>query len=481
MSVFDEPVVFVDVETTGMSAGAGRVIEIAAIRVENGRVAAKINSLVNPEGSINPYIQTITGIKPSQLENAPVFADVAEQLADTMHGAVFIAHNVRFDYSFIRAEFRRLGINFKPKMLCSVKLSRELYPQYRRHSLESIIERHRVKVNNRHRAYDDAKAVWEFLKIAEFENSVEALQAAIAKQLKSPALPSGIDRSLVANLPQSHGVYVFKDSNNQSLYVGKSVNIKKRVLSHFSSDHSSGKEMKIGQQIADITTYQTNGELESLLLEAQLVKELQPLHNRRLRHVKKLTLALLSQDQYGYSQVSLNEADSDSLNPLTLNKVLAVYPTRGRARQALEDYVKIYGLCPKSLGLENGPGPCFLYQLKKCQGACKQLETQVKHNFRVEAAFMTTRMRAWPYSGPVLLKEDDPEGDGTSGIVVDQWCVVAHLKENKDSDTLIKTVDKRFDLDTYKILQSFLARKQRSLSIRILTQNQLANLKAYAY
>ncbi len=464
------PLVFIDVETSGMASYNSRVIEVGALRVEDGKVVSKINTLINPEGHVNPYIQKITGIDLSRLGSAPVFADIAKDLYEMLEGALFIAHNVRFDHSFIKNEFKRVGTNYRTKMLCSVRLSRALYPHYRRHGLDHVIERHNIQITNRHRAYDDAKAVWEFFKIARAENSIEAFESAIRAQVRQPSLPSNLPPDFTKNLPESTGVYIFEDNAAKPLYVGKSINIKKRVLSHFSDDHASTKELKISQQVSGITVHKTVTELQALLLESRLVKDLQPLFNRQLRRTSKLVLAKCRTTDSGYQTIMLQEANSDELLPDSMEQVMAVYTTRGKARQALESYVKLYELCPKMLGLESGAGVCFLRQLKKCHGACEGVETVARHNFRLQTAFATSRIKAWPYKGAIIVSE--PQSSG--GVIVDQWCVIGEINEQENCDQIAQSIGTRFDLDTYKILTSYLARKKSKLLIRPLQTEQLA-------
>ncbi|HET9098628.1 MAG TPA: 3'-5' exonuclease, partial [Candidatus Saccharimonadales bacterium] len=154
--MFSEPVVYVDLETTGVSAQRAKIIEVGAIRVEDGEVVEEFKSFINPGAPIPYFITNITGITDADVVQAPYFEDIAYQLDQILKGAIFIAHNVRFDYSFIKNQLESSGYKFRPKMLCTVRLSRALYPEARGHSLEKIILRHGLRVSARHRAYDDA-------------------------------------------------------------------------------------------------------------------------------------------------------------------------------------------------------------------------------------------------------------------------------------------------------------------------------------
>jgi DNA polymerase-3 subunit epsilon len=475
-TVLDRPLVFVDIETNGLNHIRGRVIEVAAIRVEQGRITRVFNQLVDPETELPFFITNLTGIRTEDLHGAAPFRSIAHELHDILSGAIFVAHNVRFDYSFLKQEFKRVGQEFLPKQLCTVKLSRTLYPEQKSHKLESLIARHGFSFEKRHRAYDDALVLWQFLQHVQAYFPADVLQAAVAKQLKQPALPKGLASELVKDLPELPGVYIFEDEQHKPLYIGKSINIKKRVLSHFGHDHDNSKEFKIAQTIKHISTKTTAGELEALLLESRLVKDMMPLYNRQLRKTQKLLIARQTLDEHGYINVSLEEASQ--LTAQDLSNVLAVYARRSAARSSLADIQKLYELCPKLLGLEKSRGACFLRQLHKCRGACTAAEPPELYNRRVRLAYERQRIQDWPYSGAVLVQEKCNERSSlSSGIIVDQWCVLAEINQDEYCEPTIhhslSSGGRSFDLDTYKILQSFLAAKIHKLIIQPLSSQQL--------
>ncbi len=474
-----EPLVFVDIETNGLSHTRGNIIEIAALRVEDLEVVDSFTSLVNPGGALPQFITELTGITTDDVILAPYFGEISTDLHRLLDGAIFVAHNVRFDYSFVKEEFRRLGEPFDPKMLCTVRLSRALFPEHRRHSLKELIARYNLPFQNRHRAYDDANAIYHFYKLAHEQFEPEVLTAALKRQLKLKALPSHLDNALIDSLPTGPGVYIFEDESNTPIYVGKSVEIRKRVLSHFSDDHKVAKELKISQHIRNIRAIETNGELEALLLESQLVKELQPLYNIQLRRKQKLTLLVAESDEQGYLRVRIGEAET--IDPEKLDNLLGVLPTRGKAKQALETLNKQFGLCPKLLGLEKSKTGCFYRQLGKCSGACIGDESPEKYNLRLQLAFDRLRVQAWPYKGPVLIEEPSPGiTEKATGVVVDQWCIIAQVSQaqfaGEAAEMDVKPIQKAFDFDTYKILRGFLAAKRERLRIKPLDPLQLASL-----
>ena len=157
------PLILIDIETTGLSAEQGRITEIAAIRVENMQVVDTFSSLLNPQQPLPAYITRLTGITEEMLWQAPTFRLIAEELMDFMQDGLFVAHNVSFDYGFVSKEYERLGAKFKMDRMCSVRLSRSLHPEHKRHGLDHIINRLGWKIENRHRALDDAQVIYAMI------------------------------------------------------------------------------------------------------------------------------------------------------------------------------------------------------------------------------------------------------------------------------------------------------------------------------
>ena len=470
MSVLDGPLVFVDIETTGVSYSRNKVIEVAAIRVEDSQITDTFSSLVDPQTELPPFISSLTGIYASDLAGAPTFHEIADELHRMMEGAVFVAHNVRFDYGFLKREFADTGRKFSPKLLCTVRLSRALFPAERHHKLQNLIDRCGIVVESRHRAYDDAMVMWHFIQHSRANFPAPLIDTALKQQIKSPSLPKGLPPDRIAGLPELPGVYIFQDDKSSPLYIGKSVNIRQRVMSHFSADHSYESEFKISQQVADIETITTGGELEALLLESRLVKERQPLYNRQLRRHQKLTTARQVISRQGY--ITIDIQDTDIIDPDDIADILGVYTTKGKAREFLNQAVKDYGLCPKLMGLEKSSGACFLHQLKKCAGACCGQETYAEYNQRLLSVFDGRRLQEWPFKSPVLIQED-LGSEKLSSIVVDQWCVIANIIQEPACSPVVSYQDKMFDIDTYKILRSYLASKIHKLTIKPITLAQL--------
>jgi DNA polymerase III subunit epsilon len=472
MNVLDGPLVFVDIETNGLSHVRGRVIEVAAIRVEGGQIVREFKQLVDPGTPLPQFITNLTGITPEDLRDAPLFMAIADELEEVLAGAVFVAHNVRFDYSFLKQEFARIGKQFRPKQLCTVRLSRALFPAQRSHKLQELIRVHGLQVAARHRAYDDAHALWQFLQKLQSTMPAELLEQALARQLPHPSLPKGLSREVIDTLPAGCGVYIFEDESGQPIYIGKSIHIKERVMEHFMRDHAATSEFKIAQSVRRITTQETAGELEALLLESQLVKQHQPLYNKKLRRTEKLLLAKHAPGETGHLLVSLEEASH--VLPEDIPGILAIYQHRGRARDALNRMAKEHDLCPKLLGLEKSKGACFSYQLHKCRGACVDAEPAQAYNERLLAAFARSRIEHWPFNGPILVQEKT-DSQRSHGIIVDQWCVIGEIEQEPDCSPRLNTRPRVFDLDTYTIIRSHLTHKLSTLSVKPVSFQALRN------
>jgi DNA polymerase-3 subunit epsilon len=458
--MFEEPVVFVDIETTGGSYKSSRVTEVAAIRVENGEVTDEFSTLVNPQTYIPRAITALTGITDEDVASAPTFDEIADRFAEICDGAVFVAHNVRFDYSFLKAELAAVGVVFQPKLLCTIRLSRALYSEVKGHSLAALIERHNIPFQHRHRALDDARAIHLFSTFAYNEHGEPAFREAVAKQLRSQSLPPNLAQKELADVGNGPGVYIFEDEHHQPLYVGKSVTLKTRVMSHF-SDTTSSKELKISQLVHHIRTIPTANELAALILESKLVKQLQPIFNRQLRRVSSYAMFVKSSDG---EYATINVVSGRPAEQAPLETVYGLYETRTKAKHRLDEMTRTFSLCPKLMGLEktqprsrDKKQPCFSYQLGKCKGACIGNEDPVRYNQRFETALMHSKLDAWPYGSAVAV----PIGSEGSGVLIDQWIVQGFYSSETAHE--LETIESNFDVDEYKIIRRFLRENQEHI------------------
>jgi DNA polymerase-3 subunit epsilon len=241
--------VMLDLETTGGNPVQDRVTEIAAVRVEHGTEVARWSTLVQPGVRLPPFIKSLTGITDAMLADAPAFAEVAPTLSALLEGAVLVAHNVRFDHGFLLNEFARLAHPLRVKTLCTVRLSRRLYPQHRSHGLDAIMQRHGLQTQARHRAMGDVDMVLAWLAQASAELGTGTIEQAARELLQgSAALPPQLETPM-SDIPESPGVYTFFGEGQLPLYIGKSVKMRSRVMSHFQAAARQPREMRMVQEV----------------------------------------------------------------------------------------------------------------------------------------------------------------------------------------------------------------------------------------
>ena len=443
--------VFLDIETTGGSHTRDRITEVALIKIEGGEVTTTWETLINPGIPIPRPITGLTGITDEMVNGAPTFEDIAGDLYSHLEGLVMVAHNSRFDYGFLKTEYKRLGGTLRQRTLCTVKLSRQLYPHVQGHSLDAIMNRFSLSTDARHRGMGDVQLMLDFLEAAKRElGSVRVLEA-INHQLSGPTLPSGIDDSFLDKIEDVPGVYLFYDDTDLPLYIGKSVKLKTRVLNHFASDHVTRKEMEMAQRVKRIEWKETAGELGALLLEAKLIKKLQPTYNRFLRRNIKLYAIQLSEllnDVPWLKVVCMDQVD-----PTDLEFLYGVFRTKKGAEELIRSLASEFMLCPKVLGLEKGKGVCFAYQLNKCTGVCAGKEKHELHHLKLRNALVRHKLKAWPYEGKVGIKELNPETNKTEMHIFEHWCYLDTINVEEDLVESINTrYDLLFDLDIYKLI-----------------------------
>ncbi|WP_151447135.1 3'-5' exonuclease family protein [Lacisediminimonas profundi] len=452
---------FVDLETTGGTLATDRITEVGIVEVDEDGVR-EWSSLVNPEMPIPAFIQNLTGISNEMVREAPTFGQLADEIHARLEGRVFIAHNARFDHGFLKQAFGLTGHTFRPSVLCTVRLSRKLYPQYERHNLDALVARHRLQVAERHRALGDAQLIWQFWQRIRDEHEPEALAEAVARLTKRPSLPPRLDPAVLERLPATHGVYLFYGANEYPLYIGKANNLRRRVLSHFSGDHASDRELTLCQQTERVEWVETAGELGALLQEALLVKERMPAQNKKLRHSEDLCAWRLLR-KAGRLQPVLARPDGDLFFAHD-SQLYGLFTSSRAATEALRSIAEAHQLCPVLLGLEKlragqAGRPCFASQIGKCSGACAGHEDPAAHDERVLAALESLRLKPWPYAGAIGIRE------GEATHVVDAWAYVGTGSNQDELARLVARGQQPFDRDVYQILQKWLPKLGPRISL----------------
>lgn len=444
---FDYPdLAFVDIETTGSDFDRDRITEIG-IKLVSGDHHETWESLINPGTFIPQNIQALTGIRPEMVQHQPPFDELARQILEKLEGKIFVAHNARFDYGFLKASFKRLGIDFKPKVLCTVKLSRLLFPDQARHNLDTIIQTHGLNVSARHRALGDADLLLQFWRVCEAKVGKVQLRAALNQLIGHASLPPNIDKAMIDEIPEKPGCYIFYGESKAPIYIGKSITMRSRVMGHFQSALTQRKEMKLSMQIREIDWIETSGELGALLLESKLIKERMPSMNIKLRRSKDLCAWKVQANEEGALVPTLvNHRD---LLPGLQDDLFGLFYSKREANTYLKAIAKKHRLCEALLGLEKRTEgkSCFGYQIKQCGGACIGQSPISLHNLQLKTALELFRVQVWPYQGPIAIKE------GEQMHVVDRWCYLGSAISESELEELMHLGDVEFDLDIYKILK----------------------------
>ncbi|MHA6249165.1 exonuclease domain-containing protein [Pontibacter sp. CAU 1760] len=383
----------IDIETTGGQPAQDKITEIAIFIHDGQKVVDQYNTLINPQRPIPYFISQLTGITDEMVQDAPKFYEVAKEIVEFTEGKVFVAHNVRFDYSFIKKEFADLGFTFQRKTLCTVRLSRSLIPGLPSYSLGKLCKSIDIELKQRHRAIGDAKATAvlfdKLLKINKpvvdgnmnmaSDNTTQVLK----EEIKTSLLPPRIQKDQVDALPMVPGVYYFYNEAGEVIYVGKSINIKKRIIQHFNIDYKSRKSLDFKNSIADITYELMGNELVALLFESAEIKRMKPQYNRQQRRSVFNTGIYVYEDTNGYKRLtfgSVNKADNVNMTPII------ALSNQFKAKGFLYHKVGKFNLCQKLCDLYKTTGACFDYQVHQCKGACIGHESPAEYNKRVEEA-----------------------------------------------------------------------------------------------
>ncbi len=272
-------------------------------------------------------------------------------------------------------------------------------------------------------------------------------------------MPPNLDEKYLKGVTDTPGVYIFKDEQGLQIYIGKSGSLKSRIKSHFTQAATIKKEMKVSMQSHKLEIINTSNDLEALLLESRLIKENNPILNRKLRRIKSHFVLLASYNPSGY--LTVKSADKDLVKLVDLSNIYGMYTSKAKVKAALENQNKVYSLCPKLLGLEKASGSCFQYQLGRCNGACIGRESYKKYNALVNNALVRTKIEQWPFTSAIAL------GEGTGDmVIVDNWIIQGYLSTIENCASKFRPIERSFDVDTYRILRSYITRNKDKLFIK---------------
>jgi len=365
----------IDIETTGGSSRLEKITEIAIYLHDGNQVTGEFVSLVNPERNIPYFITSLTGITNEMVENAPRFFEIAKQIVELTEGRTFVAHNARFDYSFIREEFKSLGFNYKRNLLDTVALSRKLIPGHKSYSLGNICKDLRITINGRHRAAGDALATVKLLEILMAKDrEINGSEAVLMKNTKLSKLHPKLDINKIENIPDEPGIYFFYNEKGDLIYIGKSRNLQQRISTHL-SNNSTNRAMEMRDLIADIGWERTGSELVALLRESSEIKLNKPVYNRAQRRTGFQWGIFTFTDSDGYINYRYAQLNNDELP-------VSVFTSKEKTKAKLGYLVENFNLCQKLSGLYETEGACFHFQVGICKGACCGKESPAEYNDR---------------------------------------------------------------------------------------------------
>jgi DNA polymerase-3 subunit epsilon len=396
----------VDIETTGGSPSLEKITEIALYIHDGKKIINEFCTLINPEKNIPYFITNLTGITNEMVADAPKFYEVARQIIELTKACIFVAHNVSFDYHFIKNEYKRLGYDFSRERLCTVQLSRKLIPGHPSYSLGKLCDELNIKIEGRHRAAGDALATVKLFEHLMCLSDPKARVFIDFPGLNKKDLHPNLKPYKIDNLPEETGVYYFYNDQNELIYIGKSKNIKKRVFSHF-NNFMSKKAIEMRLNIADINYEITGSELISLLKESHEIKQFKPVYNRLQRRSSSHHGLFTYYDNDGYIRFLI------SPNSIREEVPLCSFPNLKAGKSYLQELVDSYNLCQKLCGLYHTTGACFHYEITECYGACIRKEPPDTYNTRANKVI---ELHKYKYNNSLIIDKGRTEDE--MGIVM---------------------------------------------------------------
>ncbi|MDG1572174.1 exonuclease domain-containing protein [Robiginitalea sp. M366] len=447
----------VDIETTGTGATGNRITEIALFRVEGERITDSFSSLVNPGCEIPPFITGLTGITTAMVRQAPPFEALADQIEAFTQGQVFVAHSVNFDYPIVKKEFERCGRTFSRKKLCTVRLSRSVFPGLRSYSLGKLCNSLDIPLTDRHRAAGDAKATALLLsRILAQPEGQTAVQGFLNARSQEATLPPHLPRETYERIPHAPGVYYFRDKAGRILYIGKAIDLKKRVLGHFYD--ASARERSLCRETAAIDFELSGSDLVALLMESAAIKTHFPPFNRAQKAIRPAYGLFSYPDQAGIRHLALNRLRKGQ-------QAHKVFFSLADARAQLESVCTRFSLCAKYCHLQEGVEHCGHFRVPRCQGICRGEESVTQYNARVDLALDSLRD-----TGSHLLIAEQGRSPGEQAIVWmegGQYRGYGFLPEDtgithpEELEAWIQP--QRHNPETQRILESYLSKHSKNV------------------
>lgn len=463
----DQLFAVIDVETTGGGMSGNRLTEICIVLLKGSTVIDKYTTLINPEKYIPSHITALTGINNEMIAEAPRFQEVAKEIEERTRGAVFVAHNVNFDYNVLRNEFKDLGFDFVRKKLCTVRLSRTLIPGLLSYSLGRLCDTINIPLVNRHRAEGDTDAtVILFQRLLSLDTGGKVIGSFLHAHSRQATLPPHLSAEQIFNLPETPGIYLFRDKKHKVIYAGKAINIKKRVISHFYDKGT--KEYQMGQETYSIDHEETGNELIALLLEAEQIRKHYPKYNRAQKRPGSVYQIISYINQRGIIQLALGTTKA-------VRNSIGTFYNRAQAGEKLGQLCEHYKLCPRYCTLQSNVEVCCHYSIKNCEGICEGSEAVEDYNVKVRAAISSLGMETPTY----MIREKGRHFEETAFILVkggryqgfgyiDKDVQICHFKDYEPFLNL-----KEATYHTHKILSAYLRKHGEEKAIPLNPGNLL--------
>ena len=387
----------VDVETTGGKYDEEGITEVAIYKYDGHSITDQFISLINPERPIQPFVVNLTGINEKMLRNAPKFYEVAKRIVEITTNCVLVAHNASFDYRMLRTEFDRLGFDFDRETLCTVELSKKLFPEIESYKLGRLVRSLGIPLSDRHRAAGDARATVELLKLLLNKDGQKEIVKKQIKTIASQKKPKHLLR-LIDTTPAKLGVYYLHNQKGDIIYIGKSKNMRRRVSQHFGGNGK--KALLLQLETVSVSTEETGSELLALLKEMDEIRLHKPKHNRMFKNQFVRFGLATGINSDGYRIFRLEHLSDRGVYVTTFKNL-------NRARKWLFHYAEKFSLCLKYLSMDKNEGGCNHLESEKCLGACVGNESAENYNLRADQLI---KHLGFPHSNMILVdKGRSPE------------------------------------------------------------------------
>ena len=440
-----------DIETTGGKYDEEGITEIAIYRHDGETITDQFSSLVNPQIEIQPFVQKLTGISGKMLQNAPKFYEIAKRVVQITEDCVIVAHNAAFDYRILQTEFRRLGFAFERKSLCTVSLSQLLLPDQPAYSLGKLVRNLGIPFSDQHRAQGDAKVtvkLFELLLEKDLQKNI--LKAHISSEHPNKVPPKFLE--VIDGLPSEMGVYYIHNSKNEIIYIGKSNNIKKRILNHLTG--KSKKARVIQNEIHKVTFALTGGELVSLLKEQNEIKTNAPKLNKAMKY-RIFPMGIRLDDSVEYPELIVEQIKKE-------HTYFSVYKNSKSAKSAIFNWTENYGICLKKTSLSNKTGTCFLHEVNKCDGACTGKETPDSYRKKIKLLLADFE---YPFSDFIITSKGRKLGESSfiyikGNVFLGYGYYELNHQIKNDKQIMSRLISMEDNPDVQKLIRSFLSRKK---------------------